>query len=207
MPRRKLIRQNDFPYHVITRTNNRTWFEIPVSEVWDICKEALLYALKKVDVTLHSYVLMSNHYHMLITTPESNIDRFMMFFNLRLSQLISKKSGVVNQKFSNRYKWSIVEDHNYLMNVYRYIYQNPVRANITKDCYSYPYSSLHFSKLEVKLFNYRPHINYHEEKSWFEERFGSDFEDTIRQGLNRERFKPSNSSSSFHLSILNRSFK
>lgn len=202
MAKRKLIRQSSFPYHVVTRTNNKTWFKIPMCEVWDICKESLIYAQAKESVELNSFVLMSNHYHMLITTPEENIDRFMMHFNWKLSNLISKFSGVINQKFSNRYRWTIVDNQNYLQNVYRYIYQNPVRANITKNCWSYPYSSLHFSRFEAKKFNYKPHFNYLNSKSWFEKRYSEEFENLIKKSLRKSYFQPNLKTRKFHLKLL-----
>jgi putative transposase len=124
MARRKLIRQSDFPYHINTRTNNKTWFNIPIFEVWDSCKESLVYAQSKKSAVIHCFVLMGNHYHVLITTPDNNIDEFMMFFNMKLSKLINQKSRVINHKFSNRYKWSIIDNEGYLLNAYRYIYQN-----------------------------------------------------------------------------------
>lgn len=189
MPRRKLVRQNQFPYHVTTRTNNKDWFSIPIYEVWDICKFALIRAQNANPVIVHCFVLMGNHYHLLITTPESDIDKFMFYFNKGLSDLINKRSGVINHKFSNRYSWSIVDKKNYLFNVYRYIYQNPVRAKITKDCFSYPYSSLHFTRFEAKLLKHKAHYNYAQEKTMFEKRFGSEFDNLIRYALNKRKFK------------------
>ena len=109
MPKKKLIRQGDFPYHVTTRNNNRDWFSIPMNEVWHICKESLIYAQEKEKVQINCFVLMSNHYHLLLTTPDENIDRFMMHFNWRISYLISLRTSRINHKFSNRYKWSIVQ--------------------------------------------------------------------------------------------------
>lgn len=202
MPRRKLIRQNQFPYHVMSRTNHKDWFKIPLYEVWDICKEAYEYAFKKHPVILHCFVLMGNHYHMLITTPNSDIDKFIQKFNHRLSILITKHSGVINHKFSNRYKWTIVNNQNYLLNVYRYIYQNPVRAGITKECFHYPYSSLHFSRYEAKKFNLKPHIRYSKEKYWIERNFGAQFVNTIRNSLRRERFRVVRDTQKYHKSIL-----
>ena len=203
MPRRKLIRQRQFPYHITTRTNNKDWFQIPQPIVWDVCKESFLYAQKRNIVDLHCFVLMGNHYHMLITTPNSDIDSFMKNFNLQLSKLITKSSGVINHKFSNRYKWTIVSNQSYLLNVYRYIYQNPVRANITQDCFSYPYSSLHFTKDEAKLLNYKPHLEYSKETSWMELRYGKDFDNIIRKSLRKKEFTPGNKTSTFFTNILN----
>lgn len=202
MPRKKLIRQNKFPYHVTTRTNNKDWFCIPIYEVWDLCKESLIYAQKNRMTNIHCFVLMSNHYHLLLSTPNEDIDQFMMYFNAKLSRLISKRSGVVNHKFSNRYSWSIVDDRNYLINVYRYIYQNPVRAKVVDSCSSYPYSSLHFTRYEAKLLSYKPHFNYFDSKAWFEKRFGDEFEKTIRHALRRDYFRPKNNLSKYHQKIL-----
>lgn len=190
MPKKKLIRQNVYPYHVITRNNNRDWFNIPIYEVWDICKESLIYALEREKVEINCFVLMSNHYHLLLTTPHENIDRFMMHFNWRISFMISNRINVINHKFSNRYKWSIVSKQSYLFNVYRYIYQNPIRAGICDECKDYPYSSLHFSNFEAELFNYRPHLNYSDSKHLIEKRFDSEFDNCIRNSLKRSYFKP-----------------
>jgi len=198
MPRKLLIRQNKFPYHVISRTNNKTWFDIPIEIVWDITKESFNYAQKKHSVIIHCFVLMNNHYHLLLTTPNSNIDLFMCSFNLKLSQLIAKSSGYINQKFSNRYKWSIVNTHCYLLNVYRYIYQNPVRAKISSDCISYKYSSLSYSSYESKIFNHQPHISYIKEKDWIEKRLGCDFDKVIKYSLRKSIFKPNNKISNYN---------
>jgi len=186
----------------MTRTNNKDWFQIPIYEVWDICKEALIESVLKVPIDIHCFVLMSNHYHALITTPDSNIDKFMKYFNLRLSQLITKNSGVINQKFSNRYKWCIVDTQSYLKNVYRYIYQNPVRAHITDRCGNYPYSSIHFSRYESRRTNLKPHYLYSKNKAWFEKYFGKDFDEQVRLGLRRKYFKISDTASKLHRTIL-----
>ncbi|MDH5415359.1 MAG: transposase, partial [Flavobacteriaceae bacterium] len=125
MARKQLIRQNQYPYHVYIRSNNKDWFQIPMYRMWDICYECLVYANDKCPVEIHSFVLMANHYHMLITTPNEDLDKFMEFFNRRLSQKINSISEQKNHKFANGYKWTIINSQNYLYTVYRYIYQNP----------------------------------------------------------------------------------
>lgn len=191
MPKKKLIRQSEYPYHVVTRNNNRDWFNIPIFEVWDICKEAFVYALERESVEINCFILMSNHYHLLLTTPKENIDRFMMHFNWRISYLISLRTSVINHKFSNRYKWSIVSKQSYLLNVYRYIYQNPIRAGICENCKDYPYSSLHFSSYEAKILNYKAHLDYAQSKTAIERKFEEEFINCIRNSLKRSHFKPS----------------
>ncbi|OUR99974.1 hypothetical protein A9Q84_02780 [Halobacteriovorax marinus] len=202
MTRRKLIRQNKFPYHVTSRTNNKCWFGIPLYAVWDFSIESLKYAIEKVPVEIHCFVLMGNHYHLLLSTPGEDIDQFMRFFNSKLAKLISKKSKTINHRFSNRYKWSIVDNSNYLLNVYRYIYQNPVRAQIIDTCKRYPFSSLNFTDEVSRVLNHRPHINYFEEKEWIEKLCGDDFDSILRKSLKKERFMASNNISTFHRNIL-----
>lgn len=189
MPRPKLIRQNEFPYHVTTRTNNKVPFPLPMYQVWDLAKQSLTYARKNVNVEINCFILMNNHYHLLITTPDENLDKFMMYFNLKFSKLISKNAKVINHKFSNRYKWTIVSNHEYLQNVYRYIYQNPLRANLVEKCIDYPYSSLYFTSFEGRLLNYRPHFKYADEVSYYEQMFSSNLYKIISTSMRRSVFK------------------
>ena len=197
MPRRKLIRQNAFPYHVTIRTINKNWFQIPLCEMWDICFDCLLFAKEKTTVQIHCFVLMNNHYHLLITTPDKNIDKFMGLFNKKLSDSINKASGVHNHKFANRYSWTIIDSENYLFNVYRYIYQNPIRAKLSELCIDYPYSSLRFTSGQKKKLKMTVHIDYFKHRIWMDELKGSDFDECIRKGLMKERFGISNKTGKF----------
>lgn len=202
MPRRKIIRQNRYPYHVVSRTTNRIPFPIPMYLVWDICKASLIYAQKNVKVTIHCFTLMNNHYHLLVSTPNSDLDKFMQFFNRRFSKQLTKYSGMINQKFSNRYKWTIVGDERYLQNVYRYIYQNPIRARIVENCISYPYTSLHLTSFEASLLNFRPHFHYQDEVSFYEKRFCSNLVNVIKNGLSKPYFQIANTASSYERKVL-----
>lgn len=200
MPRKKLIRQSDFPYHVVSRTNNKEWFKLELSEVWDIFNNALIHANNHSKATIHAFVLMSNHYHLLITTPNADIDFFMMNFNRYISNKINQKSGVINHKFANRYNWSIINKESYLYNVYRYIYQNPVRAGITSHCWKYPYSSLNRSScVDLKV---EPVINYDEYANWFEEKLRPDFYNVMSNSLKKAQFKYSCKTKKAYVQIL-----
>lgn len=143
MTRPLLIRTHLFPYHITTRTNNKEWFEIPLSEVWKMSMHAIKHANEIYPVEVISFVLMQNHYHLIVKTPQSNLDKFMYELNKRLSLLIRTRTKRINSVFGGRYKWSLIRSQTYLYNCYRYVYQNPVRANIVKRCQDYPYSTLH----------------------------------------------------------------
>ncbi len=142
MPRKPLIRSENLPYHVTSRSHNKEQFPLPMSRVWELSKIAFREAYSVHPVSLISYVLMNNHYHMLLFTPSGNLDRFMYEFNKRLAQKIQHESGVINQIFGGRYKWCLIQSQQYLANCYRYIYQNPVRAGVVRRCEDYKYSTL-----------------------------------------------------------------
>lgn len=151
MPRKPLIRNNIYPYHVTSRSNNKEWFQLPMESVWNIAKSSLLHAHFKFPVDIICFVLMSNHYHLLVRTPNSDLDKFMYEFNKEFSLQLREKTKRINKMFGGRYKWTLIKSHKYLANCYRYIYQNPLRANITNLCENYPYSTL-FYKYKNKTF-------------------------------------------------------
>lgn len=143
MPRKLLIRSKNLPYHVTSRSHNKEPFAVPMPLMWRLTTESLKEAYSVHPVELISFVLMTNHYHMILVTPEGNLDEFIYEFNKRLALKVQKFSGRINQVFGGRYKWCLIQSQTYFMNCYRYVYQNPVRAGISRDCQSYPYSTIH----------------------------------------------------------------
>lgn len=202
MARKKLIRQNAFPYHVYIRSNNRDWFQLPLNRMWDLCIECFQYGLEHAHVRIHSFVLMKNHYHVLLTTPNCDLDKFMRAFNRKLSQRINKEAGVINHKFANGYKWTIVDSRSYLFNIYRYIYQNPVRAGLCRLCVDYPYTSLRMTPAQVRKLQIKPHLDYFEHQCWMEKRHGAEFDKAIKKGLKKRTFTLANAERIFIHQVL-----
>jgi putative transposase len=188
MARKQLIRTNKFPYHVTTRTNNKEWFKIPLDEVWVISQRALKECTKKVPVEVHAFVLMNNHYHMILTTPDENIDIFMRHFNKYLSDEINKYTGVINRKFGTPYKWSLINSKAYLYNVFRYIFRNPLRAYVVGRCEDYKYSSIN----DQSLFKYSKLLEEDESDLLrFYNRGAVEKDDSVtRAALKKKYFKP-----------------
>ena len=141
MARKKLIRTNQFPYHVWNRSRNKDWYQIPTTTIWEYSKEIFKKIERTTPINLHAFVLMQNHYHMLITTPENNIDKIMYYFNKNLGLKIRSTSNRQNQIFGGRYKWSIINNRKYLSHVFKYVLQNPVNANIVDKCEDYEFST------------------------------------------------------------------
>jgi len=144
MPRKNLIRSNIHPYHITIRSNNKDWFDLPMPEMWRICLGALKRAHEKHPAQIHAFVLMQNHYHLLITTPEGNIDKFMFETNYWISKTVRIRTKRLNHIFGQRYRWSLIESADYQLQALRYVYQNPLKKNLSPRCEDYPFSTLYF---------------------------------------------------------------
>jgi len=171
MPRRILIRSEQHPYHITTRVNNKEVFHISLREVWRICKILLKDGTNKFDVKIEAFVLMNNHYHLIIRTPRANIDKFMHYFNRQLSIQISKRAGRINRLFGSPYHWKMITSQSYYLNAVRYVYQNPLRAKIVGRVQDYPYSDIRNQK------------SYHKYLDWFNTRYEEDEIKLIKKNI------------------------
>ena len=98
---------------------------------------AHLYTLR-----IHSFVLMPNHFHMIVTTPEVNLSAAMNYFMRETSREITLLSDRINQTYGNRHHKSALSTHHYFMNAYKYVYRNPVRAGLSRYVEEYAFSTL-----------------------------------------------------------------
>ncbi len=143
MARPRLIYSDRFAYHVTNRSNNRDWFYLPISEVWEIFQRYLLEAQIRYGVELHAFVLMSNHYHLILSTPQKNLDAFMRYLQTEVAREVQRRTGRTNHIFGTRYKWSLLEGAVALAYAIKYVLRNPVRAGICTRVEEYPYSSFY----------------------------------------------------------------
>ncbi len=90
-----------------------------------------------------AYCLMSNHYHLLVHTPEGNLSRCMRHINGVYTQRFNRHHNKDGQLFRGRYKAVLVDADSYLLEVLRYIHQNPLQAGITNKLKDYEWSSHH----------------------------------------------------------------
>lgn len=142
MPRAKAVQQSDHPYHITARCINREWFNLPMESVWNVFCEELTNINKTHSIQIHSFVLMSNHFHLIITTPEANVSKAMHQFMNTSSRKLTRAGNRINQTFAGRHYKCILDDYSYFMNAYKYNYRNPVHAKICESVEDYPYSSL-----------------------------------------------------------------
>lgn len=142
MPRKPTILQNEFPYSVYARCINKEWFTLPMDFVWRIMAEQLAEVHQGLDARIHSFVLMSNHYHLLLSTPKSNIDHIMQVFNSQTSHRLTAAGNRINGTYGGRYKKTIIRHDHHFRCAYKYIYRNPVAAGAVKQVEDYKYSTL-----------------------------------------------------------------
>jgi len=79
-------------------------------------------------VEVHCYVLMSNHFHFLLKTPEGNLSRFMQRFNTAYITYYNLRHHRSGHLYQGRFKAIVVEADAYLLELSRYIHLNPVRV-------------------------------------------------------------------------------
>ncbi|KAA0255815.1 transposase [Acidobacteria bacterium ACD] len=90
---------------------------------------------------LHAYVLMGNHYHLLLETPEPTLSRGMAYLNGVYTQFFNRRHGRVGHLFQGRFKAVLVEKESHLLELVRYAVLNPVRAGVCATAAAWPWSS------------------------------------------------------------------
>lgn len=127
-------------YHVTARGNERK----PLyREEYDYQKflDILSALSQRFGVIIHGYVLMGNHYHLLIETPRGNITKAIHYLNATYSGYFNRKYNRAGHLFQGRYKGLLIEKERYLLTVSRYLHLNPVRAGLVKKPEEYRWSS------------------------------------------------------------------
>ncbi len=94
--------------------------------------EILTESQKIYSIKIYSYVLMSNHYHLLLETPKGNISYYMRHFNMRYTSHYNRRHKKVGHLFQGRYKGILVDKDTYLTMLSRYIHLNPVKIKSMK---------------------------------------------------------------------------
>jgi len=206
MPRKPIVRSKDNYYHITARSNNRDFFYLPQEIAWNIFIQELKQLQDEFNVIISGFVLMNNHFHLLIMTPNQEIDRVMYFFMKRTTLEIQKLSGRINKIYGGRYKGSIIQNYSYLVNVYKYIFLNPVKAGITQRAEYYPYSTLFYKyKSSIKLPIHikeiiPPHVfeNYEdlEEIKWINIGFTENENWSMKSGISKAIFEYAKNNSS-----------
>ena len=138
-------------YHITSRGNLRddVFFEDKDRKRF---LEILSRTKERYGYLLHAYVLMDNHYHLLIETPKANISQIMQNINTSYTVFINRKHRRSGHLFQGRFKGIIVDKDGYLVVLSRYIHLNPVRAGIVEKPEDYRWTS-YAAYIEKKVMN------------------------------------------------------
>ncbi len=93
-------------------------------------------------VSIHHATFMNNHFHLLLTPRKDCFGNAMSYFLTNLSKFLNFSNGRINHVFGNRYRPTVIANNKHLINVIRYIYQNPIRGGLVNNIEEYSYSTL-----------------------------------------------------------------
>jgi REP element-mobilizing transposase RayT len=131
MPRPKRIHYEGAIYHVTSRGNERRKIVLDDADR-GMFLSILAENLEQHQVVCHAWVMMDNHYHLLLETPAPNLSLAMKHVNGIYTQKFNKRHHRVGHLFQGRYKSIVVEKDSYLKELCRYVVSNPVRAKMVK---------------------------------------------------------------------------
>ena len=127
-------------YHITSRGNERKNiyqdeddFKSFLQILNDVCQ--------RYNWVIHAYCLMTNHYHLLVETPDANLSKGMRQLNGVFTQTINRRHRRVGHLFQGRYKSILVDKDSYLLELSRYIVLNPVRAHMVEHPIEWVWSS------------------------------------------------------------------
>ena len=148
------------PQHVVQRGNNREacFFS---EEDYAVYLDKLKDYSQKYQVAVHSYVLMTNHVHLLMTPKtETGISQLMQALGRYYVRYINHTYNRTGTLWEGRYKSTLVDSDHYFLIVSRYIELNPVRADMVSNPADYRWSSYHRNALGKPITLITPHHLY-----------------------------------------------
>ena len=140
MSRPLRIQFPDAWYHVMNRGRRGEKIFATKEGYWSFVD--LIEELDEVfNVKIAAYCLMSNHYHLLVQTPDANLSRSMRHLNGVYTQRYNRRHSCDGQLFRGRYKTIVVESDSYALELDRYIHRNPLEAGLVDNLQKYQWST------------------------------------------------------------------
>jgi len=98
-------------YHITCRGNERKAIFSDQTDQ-NAFLEKLSLSLDIFNVSLLAYVMMPNHFHLLLTTPEGNLSEFMRHFNISYTSAFNRRHKRVGHLYQGRYKAFVIQADN-----------------------------------------------------------------------------------------------
>jgi len=127
-------------HHVTSRGNAREAIFL-VDPDRELFLQVLADTVARFGWICHAYCLMTNHYHLLIETPDANLSRGMRQLNGVYTQAFNRRHLRVGHVLQGRFKAIVVEKESHLLELARYVVLNPVRAKAVRSVRDWPWSS------------------------------------------------------------------
>ena len=179
MPRRARLVVPNIPLHIIQRGNNRQACFYNDDDYLFYLDSLLEYS-QKTDCTIHGYVLMTNHVHLLLTPRDKeSVGHLMKRLGQRYVQYINRTYQRSGTLWEGRFRSCIAQEDRYLLHCQRYIELNPVRAKMVDHPADYQWSSYRTNAQGERNKLLSPHFMY--------EKLG--LTDATRQENYRELFR------------------
>ena len=127
-------------YHVISRGNERR----PIVRDDADRHKRVAWLRRTVEIhgwRLHAFVLMGNHEHLFVETPEANLSAGMQQLNGSYSGYFNRRHRRSGHLFQGRFKGHLIEEEGHFLQVSRYIHLNPVRARLVERPEQWPWGS------------------------------------------------------------------
>jgi len=140
MARPYRLQSEDCFYHITSRGNDKKKIFLNDTDFGKFL-EYIVTAKGKYDFYLLAYVLMSNHYHLLIKTTKPNLSKIMHYINGSYTTYFNVKREKSGHLFQGRYKSLVIDAESYFKELTRYIHLNPIRANMVENPEDYKWSS------------------------------------------------------------------
>jgi putative transposase len=140
MARKSRIHYPGACYHVILRGNagHDIFFEDQDrSRFFLLLQEGI----ERFHHRIHAYCLMTNHVHLVMQVGEVPLSRILQNISFRYTRFINQRKNQTGHLFQGRYRALLLDADAYLLELVRYIHNNPVRAGIAKTPDEFPWSS------------------------------------------------------------------
>ena len=130
-----------YPHHVIQRGNNRQAIFAKTADYQRLL-DLLDDNARQFEVAIHAYVLMSNHFHLLVTPQTSDgLPQMMQAVGRRYVRYFNDSQQRSGTLWEGRYRSTLIQTDRYLLACMAYIDLNPVRAGLVAQAADYPWTS------------------------------------------------------------------
>lgn len=140
MPRAARINAPDTIQHVTVRGNRRQAIYLDTLDRRRFLDDVAI-VVERFRWISHAYCEMTNHFHLVVETPEPNLSAGMHTLNSRYAHWFNARHALDGHLFERRFDARLIESQLHLLDAARYVVLNPVRAGFCRDAEDWPWSS------------------------------------------------------------------